>query len=109
MKINQYKLSDFHVSNKAIWLVSKWSTPEVRQPSLYKNIFIPVSQVAFKPADNLLYIPDWLVESIHKNNATSLYKYQFPTPILVHNVEKEKWEYFKSLYPFKDNTNTKGV
>ena len=110
MQINQYKLSDFHISDKAIWIGAKWSTPELRLPPRYKNIFIPINQVAFKYVDNLLYIPEWLVESIHKNNRMSSYKYDFPRPILVHEVTKEMWEDFRDMYPFVDIvSNNKGI
>jgi len=105
MLINQYKLSDFNVSEKAIWLVAKWSTPELRLPPRYKNIFITTSQVAFKYVDDLLYIPQWLVDSINKEHRMDPYKYEFPRPLLVHDVTKEMWEDFRDMYPFKNIKN----
>lgn len=101
--INQYNLSDFKYSDKAIWLPAKWSTPELRLPSRYKNIFIPTNQVAFKHVDNLLFIPAWLVKAIQDKNRLSQYKYEFPKPRLVLNVpDKSMWEDFKEMYPFVD-------
>ena len=34
MKVNEYDLRDFNLSEKAIWLVTRWTTPELRLPSI---------------------------------------------------------------------------
>ena len=96
MQINEYRLDDFGHSEKAIWLVGRWSYP--RLETRYTNFFIPISQVALK--HNRVFIPQWLVDSINKEHRLTQYKYSFPTVLKTYNVSESKWDEFKRLYKY---------
>lgn len=100
MKVNEYDLRDFNLSEKAIWLVTRWDTPELRLPSIYKNIFIPKSQVAIKYSNKRIFIPDWIIVNI--SSQLGQYKAYIPEPIKIYTVSKDTWEIFKAKYPFNE-------
>lgn len=100
MKVNEYDLRDFNLSEKAIWLVTRWDTPELRLPSIYKNIFIPRSQVAIKYNNKRIFIPDWIIVNI--SSQLGQYKAYIPVPDKMYTVSKDNWEVFKAKYPFNE-------
>ena len=97
MKINEYRLNDFAYSEKAIWLVGRWSYP--RLETRYKNHFIPKSQIAIK--DNHVFIPDWLVQKLAYQGRTDNYKFTFPYTVKSYDVPYSQWNDFLNLYGFE--------
>lgn len=86
--INFYKKSDFNISEKGIWLVAKWRTPELRLPTRYKNIFISKYHVA--EYRDMVCIPQSTMDKALED-LDSYYKVHIPTPVISKEADYNKW------------------
>lgn len=91
--IYSYPLTDFNISDKAIWINTRMDTPEVRLPSLYDRIFIPKSLAFIDNKSNRLFISKKMIDKIildYKKDHIR-YKYSLSAPI-IHNINFDRWK-----------------
>lgn len=92
VEIAVYPLDAFGRSDKAIWINTRWDTPEVRLPSLYDKIFLPMNHVFIDNRKNRLFISNKLMKEILDKYRRSNYQYKYylPPPKII-KIDWSRW------------------